>query len=139
MNFIAALPIATSLPVASPSSATALPLRTDEELVQAAYDLQSADRTIRDLYESYGDDMDECDDFLAIEDRRDDVIATLITVPSKSMTGVQAKAVCVQLKTLIEDDRHREVAVSLANDILQLGPQAGGQAMLARAADDEQT
>jgi hypothetical protein len=53
------------------------------------------------------------------------------------MAGIEAKAVCVRLRTLIEDyDQHQQVAVSLADDLVQLGPQSITQPLLA-AADAE--
>jgi hypothetical protein len=138
MNLITSFPIATALPVASTKSAIALSVQTDEELVQAAYDLPATDQALRDLCKTFGDDADEREDYLALEDRRDEIIATLITVSAKSMTGIQAKSVCVRLRTLIEDyERHRQVAVSLADDLLQMGPQAIAQPL--RAPSDAET
>jgi hypothetical protein len=130
MNSMVALPIVTALPVAAPFmniDQGAL----DIELVQAAQDLQAVDHAIGNLYRKFGDDADSREDYLALEDRRNEHIATLITVPAKSMTGIQAKAVCVRLRTLIEDwDQHQQVAVSLADDLVQLGPQAITQPLL---------
>jgi hypothetical protein len=106
--------------------------QVDSDLVQAAHDLQAVDQAIANLYDKFGDDADSREDYLALEDRRNENIATLITVPAKSMIGIEAKAVCVRLKTLIEDyDQHQQVAVSLTDDLVQLGPQAITQPLLA--------
>jgi hypothetical protein len=103
----------------------------DADLVQAAYDIQATDRAIRDLYDIFGDDADSREDYLALEDRRNENIATLITIRAKSMRGIQAKAVCVRLRTLIEDyGQHQQVVVSLADDLIQVGPQAITQPLL---------
>jgi hypothetical protein len=126
MNSLVALPIVAALPVAAPampSTAAADQSTLDAELVQAVHDLQAADRGISDLHDRFGDDADSREDYSALEDRRNEHIATLITVPAKSMTGIQVKAVCVRWRTLIEDyDQHQQVAVSLADDLVQLGP-----------------
>ena len=140
MNSIVALPIVTALPVAAPAMTSidaADHGALDADLVQAAFDLQAVDQSLRNLYKKFGDDADSREDYLALEDRRNESIATLITVPAKSMPGIQAKAVCVRLRALIEDySQHQQVAVSLADDLVQLGPQAITQPLLA-AADAE--
>jgi hypothetical protein len=123
------------MPVAAP----AMPSTTDQaaldiDLVQAADDLQAADRAIGDLCKKFGDDADSREDYLALEDRRNEHIATLVTVRAKSMTGIEAKAVCVRLRELIEDyTQHQQVAVSLADDLVQLGPQSIIRPLLAAA------
>jgi hypothetical protein len=140
MNSLVALPIATALPVAAPAMPSTIAADRsgiDTDLVQAAHDLQAVDQAIKNLCNKFGDDADSREDYLALEDRRNEHIATLITVQAKSMTGIQAKAVCVRLRALIEDwDQHQQVAVSLADDLVQLGPQAIIQPLLA-AADAE--
>jgi len=81
----------------------------------------------------FGDDAGERADYLALERRRNDNIATLITVPALSAAGVQAKAVSVRMRALIEDyTQHQQVAVSLADDIAERGSPA------LRAARDKQ-
>jgi hypothetical protein len=133
MNSMVALPIVTALPVAAPSMTMNIDQGAlDIDLVQAAHDLQAVDQAIGNLCRKFGDDADSREDYLALEDRRNEHIATLITVPAKSMTGIQAKAVCVRLRALIEDySQHQQVAVSLADDLVQLGPQAIIQPLLA--------
>jgi hypothetical protein len=137
MNSLVALPIAAALPVAAPAMPSTIAAdrgwpQVDSDLVQAAYDLQATDQALRDLGKTFGDDADEREDYLELEDRRDEIIATLITVPARSMIGVQAKSVCVRLRTLIEDhDHHQQVAVSLADDLFQIGPQGIAQPLLA--------
>jgi hypothetical protein len=97
MNSIAVLPIVAALPVAAPamSSTVAGGGALDAELVQAANDLQVVDRAIGDLCSKF-DDADSREDYLALENRRNEHIATLITVRAKSMTGIEAKAACVR-------------------------------------------
>jgi hypothetical protein len=122
MNSMVALPIAAAVPVAAPFDQGAL----DIELVQAAHDLQAVDQALGNLCRKFGDDADSREEYLALEARRDEHIATLITVPARSTAGVQAKAASVRLKALIEDyDQHQQVAVSLADDLVARGAQLG--------------
>jgi hypothetical protein len=140
MNSIVAIPIVSAMPIAGPAltSITAADRGAlDAELVQAAQDIQAVDQAIKNMHGKFGDDADSREDYLALEDERNEHIATLITVRAKSMAGIEAKAVCVRLRTLIEDyDQHQQVAVSLADDLVQLGPQSITQPLLA-AADAE--
>jgi hypothetical protein len=128
MNSLVALPIVAAMPVAAPampSTIAADPSGIDAELVQATFGLQAADQALSDFIKKYGDDAVDREDYLAMEDTRNEHIATLITVPAQSATGVQAKAACVRLRALIEDfDQHQQVAVSLADDIVERGAPA---------------
>jgi len=92
---------------------------SDVELVEAAAGLDSTDRAIEDMHKKHGDDADSRDDYHALEETRDEHIATLITVPATSTVGIQAKASVLRSQRMIEDyNRHQQVAVSLAEDIL---------------------
>jgi hypothetical protein len=106
----------------------ALPSRwpqVDGELLQAFDDLLAADRALAGLCETYGDDVDSRDDYMELEERRNDCIAVLVTVPALSMAGVQAKASALRLKVMIDDrSQHQQIAVSLADDLVALGPVA---------------
>src|ERR1700730_10688981 len=75
MNSIAVLPIVAALPVAAPamSSTVARGGALDAELVQAANDLQVVDRAIGDLCSKF-DDADSREDYLALENRRNEHI-----------------------------------------------------------------
>jgi hypothetical protein len=108
----------------------------DTDLVQAANGLQAVDQAIANLYRKFGDDTPDREDYLALEDERDEHIATLVTVRAESMTGIEAKSVCVRLRTLIECSQHQQVAVSLADDLIKLGPRSIAEPLLA-AADGE--
>ncbi|ANW02243.1 hypothetical protein [Bradyrhizobium icense] len=109
---------------AAPSNATDQASQ-DAELVQAARGVRAADQAISDLHDKFGDDADSRADYHARERERDDYIATLVVVPALGADGMQAKAAVLRLRTLIEDhDRHREVAVSLADDIAERGSPA---------------
>jgi hypothetical protein len=126
MNSLVALPIVAALPVAAPAMPSAIANETDAALVQAAFGLQAADQAINHLCKKFGDDADDREDYLELEYRRNEHIATLITVPARSTAGVQAKAASVRLRALIEDyDQHQQVAVSLADDLVARGAQLG--------------
>jgi hypothetical protein len=87
-------------------SATALPVEVDTELVRAAQDLQAVEQAIDDLCRKY-DEADGRDDYRALEDRRNENIATLVTIQAKSAAGIQAKAASLQLRAMIADqDQH---------------------------------
>jgi hypothetical protein len=99
-------------------SATALPLEVDTELVHAARDLEATDQAIDSLHRKY-DDADSREDYRAIEDRRNENIATLVTIRAKSAAGIQAKAASLRLRAMIEDyTQHQQIAVSLADDLV---------------------
>jgi hypothetical protein len=52
--------------------------------------------------------------------RRNENIATLVSVPATSAPGIQAKASALRLRTMIEDwDQHQQIAVSLADDLVK--------------------
>jgi hypothetical protein len=106
----------------------ALPSRwpqVDGELLQAFDDLLAADRAQADLLKTYGDDADSRDDYMELEERRNDCIDVMVTVPALSMAGVQAKASALRLKVMIDDwGQHQQIAVSLADDLVALGPVA---------------
>jgi hypothetical protein len=112
------------LPVAAPTSAA----QSDAELAGAARELDAADQALGDLHRKYGDDADCREDYLDLDARRGTCIATLITVSAKSVTGIQAKAVVLRSRRMIEDYRqHQQIAVSLADDLVEFGPEAIAQ------------
>lgn len=130
-----ALPAAAAGPypvfAATPTTAPAMLLEgSDQDLVDAAEGLMSAERSIDSLYEEHRrsgaeGEVDERADCLALFDRQAECIATLITVPAISGRGVQAKAAVVRWKPLIgRYDDHQQVAVSLADDVARLGSDA---------------
>jgi hypothetical protein len=99
-------------------SATALPVEADAELVNAARDLEAIDHAIEDLHRKY-DDADSRGDYRALGVRRNENIATLVTVPAASSLGIQAKASALRSQRMIEDwDQHQQIAVSLADDLV---------------------
>jgi hypothetical protein len=111
--------------------------QVDGELRQAFDDLVATDLALSSLHKAFGDDADSRDEYMKFEERRDDIIATLIGVPALSMAGVQAKASALRHKVMIEDfDRHQQIAVSLADDLIALGP-AGITEPNVAAADGE--
>jgi hypothetical protein len=115
MNSLVALPIAAAFPIAAPSIASGLPIQADAELVRAAQDLAAIDQAFEDLHGKHGHDAD----FSPLGVRRNENIATLITVSATSAAGIQAKASALRLPSMIEDwDQHQQVAVSLADDIV---------------------
>jgi hypothetical protein len=92
----------------------------DTELVRAAQDLQAVEQAIDDLCRKY-DEADGRDDYRALEDRRNENTATLITIQAKSTAGIQAKAASLRLRAMIADrDQHQQIAVSLADDLVRL-------------------
>jgi hypothetical protein len=100
-----------------PASAGAL----DGDLRQAADDLAATDLAIAAIFKTFGDDAEDREDYLKLEEQRDDCIAVLIEVQAASMVGIQAKASALRLKTMIEDyDQHQQIAVSLADDLVGL-------------------
>jgi hypothetical protein len=97
----------------------------DCELRQAFEDLVSANSAIDGLHKAYGDDADSREDYLALVDKRQNSIETLVTVPASSIVGIQAKASALRLRELFEDfESHQEIAVSLADDLACFGPKS---------------
>jgi hypothetical protein len=95
----------------------------DGDLSRALKDLELTEAALSGLISTFGDDADERADYLGLEAKRNEHIATLITVSASSMAGIQAKAGALRLKTMIEDhDQHQQIAVSLADDLIALGP-----------------
>jgi hypothetical protein len=48
------------------------------------------------------------DDYRALEEKRDDCVATLVTVRARSLIGIQSKASAFRLDRMIEDyDQHQ--------------------------------
>jgi hypothetical protein len=96
-------------------SATALPVEADAELVNASCDLAAIDQVFEDLYRKHG--RDAYSSPLGV--RRNENIATLITIQAKSAAGIHAKAASLQLRAMIADqDQHQQIAVSLADDLV---------------------
>jgi hypothetical protein len=99
--------------------------QVEGELLQAFDDLAAAELTLGSLIEKFEDDAPGRDDYIEVEERRNDCIAVLVTAPAVSMAGVQAKASALRLKVMIEDhEHHQQIAVSLADDLIALGPVA---------------
>lgn len=100
----------------------------DGELRKAFEDLVAADAEIAKLHTTYGDDADSREEYLTAEEKRNNSIETLITVPASSMVGIQAKASALRLKVMFEDfESHQQIAVSLADDLACLGPRSIAQ------------
>lgn len=103
---------------------------SDQDLVDAAEGLMSAERSIDSLYNEHRrsgaeDEVDERADCLALFEQQNQHIATLITVSATSERGVGAKACVLRWAPLIgRYDDHQQVAVSLADDIARLGSDA---------------
>src|SRR5450759_4733104 len=115
-----ALALAT-IPPASAASAPAALARwpeVDGALMHASCDLTVVDLAITGLYTKYGDDADSREDYLAIEQQRDENIEILSTVPAKSWDGIWAKAAALRSRRTIEDERALAIAASLADDIM---------------------
>ena len=114
----------TALALAAvPASAVSLDNpQGDGELRQASEDIVEIDAAIERLHKKYGEAADSRDDYHELEARRDDAIGTLISVPASSMVGIKAKAAALQIGELFDDyERHQEIAVSLADDLIALG------------------
>lgn len=124
MNSIVALPLA-AVPTVSPALAS--PDEADRELVQAAALLSATDEAIERMHQDHAasgaiGDADEKPEYAALEDSRDEHIATLITVPATSSAGIRAKATAIRSTRTIEDyDQHQQIAVSLADDLVDGG------------------
>ena len=119
----AILALATIPPAAAASAPAALARwpEVDGALMHASCDLTVVDLAITGLYSKYGDDADSRDDYLAIEQQRDENIEILSTVPAKSWDGIWAKAAALRLRRTIEDERALAIAASLADDVIALG------------------
>jgi hypothetical protein len=101
----------------------------DSGLQQALADLVAADAALADLIKAFGNDLendvDDRDDYREVEARRNEAIASLIECPARCIEGLQAKASALRLKAMIEDyAQHQQIAVSLADDLVRLGPAA---------------
>ena len=120
---VAAGGAALALATIPPASAGA-----DDGALRLAFEnLVATDAAIAGLYKAFGDDADSREDYADLEEKRDECIATLIDVSASSMAGIQAKAAALRLKAMIEDyDRHQQIAVSLADDLVCLDHQAIG-------------
>jgi hypothetical protein len=95
----------------------------DGDLRQACEDMMARDQAIASLHKAHGDDADSRDDYRELEQLRDECLTTLIDTAASSMVGIFAKATALQHRQLIEDpDMHQEVALSLAKDLVRLGP-----------------
>jgi hypothetical protein len=125
MNSIVALPIAAAVPIASTVMTSSLVDAADCNLHQAADDLAATDLAIAAIFKTFGDDAEDREDYLKLEDQRNDCIAILIEVQATSMRGIQAKAAALRLKTMIDDyDQHQQIAVSRADDLVRPDSQA---------------
>jgi hypothetical protein len=95
--------------------------QVDGDITQALETMLECERAVSDLRDVHGDDADEREDYLELEERREEAIEELSTIKSMSMAGVMAKAAALQNHELIDDyTRHQAVAVSLAEDLAQL-------------------
>lgn len=127
MNKIVAISTAAAVPTIAPAIPPSTKIsEADQLLVEALEGMLSVDKAIDDFLTVHGDDAAGRDDYEDLEDRRNEHIATLITVQAASSLGVQAKAKALRSDRFIEDwGQHQQAAVSLANDI------AGAPAMMA--------
>jgi hypothetical protein len=100
----------------------------DDGALRLAFEnLVATDAAIAGLHKTFGDDADSREDYLELEEQRDECIATLIEVPAASMAGILAKASALRLDVMIEDyDQHQQIAVSLADDLICLDHRAIG-------------
>jgi hypothetical protein len=117
---VGTLAVAAIAPGAPPAALARWP-EVDGALMHASCDLTVVDLAITGLYSKYGADADGRDDYLAIEQQRDENIEILSTVPAKSWDGIWAKAAALRSRRTIEDERALAIAASLADDIIALG------------------
>ena len=112
----------TALALAAvPASAVSSPM-LDGDLRQACGDIGEIYAARDRMYKKYGDAADSRDDYQELEDRLDDAVETLISVPASSMDGIKAKASALQLDELFADyEAHQQIALSLAEDLTALG------------------
>jgi predicted metalloprotease len=87
--------------------------------MHASCDLTVMDLAINGLHSKYGDDADSREDYLAIEQQRDENIEILSSVRAESWAGIWAKAAALRSKRTIEDyESALAIAASLADDIM---------------------
>src|ERR1700752_3444954 len=99
---------------------------TDRTLRLAANDMKAHDQAINELHKAYGDDADSRQDYRKIEALRTACIKTLVEVESSSLVGLLAKAEAVrQLDLRADHEGQQDVALSLADDVIRLGPVVG--------------
>jgi hypothetical protein len=97
------------------------PKDKNDRLVAAAAGLAAADRAIADMHKRFGDDADSRDDYIALREKLNDHIGTLVTVRASSAAGITAKAEALRLRRMIEDySQHQQIAVSLADDLVRM-------------------
>jgi hypothetical protein len=96
------------------------PQRKDLDLINATCDMHKGDAAINHLHDKYGDDADSREDYHQLNAERDTALETLRSRRAHTSNGTIAKAEAVSEKILSEDyDRHGEIAVSLAADVLR--------------------
>lgn len=121
----AAVPIVAAIPTTAQAMPAASSL-SDERLIKAANGLLSTDEAIEQMHRQHAasgatGDADEQEGYAELEDLRREHIETLIVVPATSMGGALAKAGVLKSQRMIEDDeRHQQIAVSLADDLFDL-------------------
>jgi hypothetical protein len=122
MNKIVVASVAASVPTIAPAMPEGSMSTNDKRLIQAAAGMFAADAEIDRLHRTYGDDADSRDDYARTSQERAHHIETLIEVPANSAAGVEAKAHALRQRELMEsDDYHRDVALSLADDVIDHG------------------
>ena len=121
---LALVPIPPAAAASAPAALARWP-EVDGALMHASCDLTVMDLALAGLYSKYGDDADGRDDYLAIEQQRDENIEILSTVRAESWAGM-AKAAALRSKTTIEDfESALAIAASLADDIMFVGRPEG--------------
>src|SRR5665647_3133106 len=116
---VLALAIPAAPAAASAPAALARWPEVDGALMHASCDLTVMDLALAGLYSKYGDDADSREDYLAIEQQRDEYIEILSTVRAESCHGIWAKAAALRSKTTMEDyESALAIAASLADDIM---------------------
>jgi hypothetical protein len=94
-------------------------MKADLELVTAYRELQSSDLALVRLYKQLGDDADSKRPYRAAEDRRDDALEALASIPAGSPDGMIAKARALQQPDVEYSNYYAAIAASLADDVLR--------------------
>jgi hypothetical protein len=91
----------------------------DDKLIAACCEVQQLDMAIAALFDKLEDPC-ERREYRDLENRRLAAIEILATTPAQSREGIIAKAKALGHRMLAEDpDRHVEVGMSLADDVLR--------------------
>jgi hypothetical protein len=94
-------------------------MQSDLNLMDAHRELLELDRTISELWEKFGDHVEDKQEFIEAEARRFAALECLATVQARSPEGMLAKATALKVASITEDV-HRQAAIglSLASDVL---------------------